>query len=60
MKNIINRLRGFILGIKTTIPYVIEIQEEWQARVLNGTETYESFWSWQKGYSLAHYLRKKF
>lgn len=60
MKNIIKWLQGFVVGSKTTLLYAREIQEEWELRVLNGTETYTSFWSWQRGYGVAYSLRRKF
>jgi hypothetical protein len=60
MKNIIKWVQGFVAGITTTLFYVREIQEVWQSRVLNGRETYTSFWSWQKGYGVGYNLRRKF
>ena len=60
MKNIIKWVQGLVTGINTTLIDVREIQEEWQSRVLNGKETYTSFWSWQKGYGVAYSLRRKF
>ena len=60
MKSIIKWVQGFVAGTTTTLLYSREIQEEWQSRVLNGKETYTSFWSWQKGYGVAYSLRRKF
>jgi len=60
MKNIIKWVQGFVAGITTPLFYVREIQEVWQSRVLNGKETYTSFWSWQKGYGVGYNLRRKF
>jgi len=59
MKNIIKWVQGLVAGINTTLLDVREIQEEWQSRVLNGKETYTSFWSWQKGYGVGYSLRGK-
>jgi len=60
MKNITKWIQGFVAGVRTTHPYIREVQEEWQSRVLNDTESYTSFWAWQKGYSAAHSLCETF
>ena len=60
MNNVIKWLQGFMIGIKSVLSYTRVTQEGWHARVLNGKETYESFWSWQRGCRLGFSLRNKF
>jgi len=54
--NIVQWLRGYKAGRNSTLHADRELQEQWQLRVLNGSETYESFWVWWKGYKTSNKL----
>lgn len=49
-----------MIGIKSVLSYTRVTQEGWRVRVLNGKESYESFWSWQRGCRAGFSLRNKF